>query len=111
MGLGKTREQFQNSFFSEGMRVDVKYCDSGEECQITQTVKTSDNVPSTPVAEPELSGQVGKIDLVGLIDPLTCVLWIVDQHTRWGETTPLTSLKDQVTCEVSLSIFSKTGKC
>ncbi|GBM69362.1 hypothetical protein AVEN_272180-1 [Araneus ventricosus] len=39
-----------------------------------------------------------------------CALWMFDQNTRWGATTPLTSLKDKVTCEASLSNISKTGK-
>ncbi|GBL78832.1 hypothetical protein AVEN_48827-1 [Araneus ventricosus] len=72
-------------------------------------------MPSTLVAKPALSGQVEKVDPIDSIDPLRskvnkCVLWIVDQHTRWDEATPLTSLKDKVTCEVSLSSISKTGK-
>ncbi|GFY27696.1 integrase catalytic domain-containing protein [Trichonephila clavipes] len=32
---------------------------------------------------------------------------LVDQHTRWGEAVPLTSLSAKVTCESLLSIFSR----
>ncbi|GBN27767.1 hypothetical protein AVEN_31074-1 [Araneus ventricosus] len=35
---------------------------------------------------------------------------MVYQHTRWDDTTPMATLKDQVTCEASLSNMSKTGK-
>ncbi|GBL91356.1 hypothetical protein AVEN_203504-1 [Araneus ventricosus] len=116
MSLGKTRKNLRNSFFWEGMGNDVRSNDnSSKGYQITQTVKTRDKMPSTPVAKPELSGQVGKADPIDLIDPLRskvdkCVLWMVDQHTRWGETTPMTSLKDKVTCEALLSNISNTGK-
>ncbi|GFW46404.1 retrovirus-related Pol polyprotein from transposon 17.6 [Trichonephila clavipes] len=37
------------------------------------------------------------------------ILCLVDQHTRWGEAVPLTSLSAKVTCEALLSIFSRTG--
>ncbi|GBO13313.1 hypothetical protein AVEN_163388-1 [Araneus ventricosus] len=35
---------------------------------------------------------------------------MVYQHTRWGDTTPMATLKDQVTCEAFFSNMSKTGK-
>ncbi|GFV74275.1 retrovirus-related Pol polyprotein from transposon opus [Trichonephila clavipes] len=54
------------------------------------------------------------MDLIGPIDPPSSkghkyILCLVDQHTRWGEAVPLTSLSAKVTCEALLSIFSRTG--
>ncbi|GFV02668.1 hypothetical protein TNCV_2743411 [Trichonephila clavipes] len=54
------------------------------------------------------------MDLIGPIDPPSSkghkyILCLVDQHTRWGEAVPLTSLIAKVTCEALLSIFSRTG--
>ncbi|GFY13373.1 pro-Pol polyprotein [Trichonephila clavipes] len=68
----------------------------------------------TPVARPELPFQVVNMDLIGPIDPPSSkgqkyILCLVDQHTRWGEAVPLTSLSAKVTCEALLSIFSRTG--
>ncbi|GBO14367.1 hypothetical protein AVEN_260837-1 [Araneus ventricosus] len=105
-----------DSFFWEGVGIEVKSNrNSGKGCQITQTVKIRDRTLSTPVSKSELSWQMGKADSINSIDPLRskvdkCVLWIVDQHTRWGDTTPMATLKDQVTYEASLSNMSKTGK-
>ncbi|GFT86684.1 pro-Pol polyprotein [Trichonephila clavipes] len=53
------------------------------------------------------------MDLIGPIDPPSLkghkyILRRVDQHTRWGEAVPLTSLSAKVTCEAWLSIFSRT---
>ncbi|GBM23265.1 hypothetical protein AVEN_26001-1 [Araneus ventricosus] len=115
MGLEKTRDRFRSSFFSEGIRADVKnYCDSRKECQITQKVKTKNSVPVAPVVKHEWPCQVEKADLIGSIEVLKskgdkCALWIVDQHTRWGETISMTNLKDKVTCETSISIFLRAG--
>ncbi|CAL1289172.1 unnamed protein product [Larinioides sclopetarius] len=72
------------------MRSEVKkYCDSCNECQLAQTVKTSDRTPITPVVRPELPFQVVNIDLIGPIDPPSSkghkyILCLVDQHTRTG---------------------------
>ncbi|GFX86258.1 hypothetical protein TNCV_2561401 [Trichonephila clavipes] len=67
-----------------------------------------------PVARPELPFQVVNMDLIGPIDPPSSkghkyILCLVDQHTRWGEAVPLSSLRAKVTCEALLSIFSRTG--
>ncbi|CAL1284651.1 unnamed protein product [Larinioides sclopetarius] len=91
-----------------------KYCDSCNECQLAQTVKTSDRTPITPVVRPELPFQVVNIDSMGPIDPPSSkghkyILCLVDQHTRWGEALPLTSLSAMSTCEALLGIFSRTG--
>ncbi|XP_055936891.1 uncharacterized protein LOC129966488 [Argiope bruennichi] len=115
MGSRKTLERIKYSFFWEGMRTDVKkFCDSCKECQLTQIVKTSDRTPITPVVRPELPFQVVNVDLIGVIDPPSAkghkyILCLVDQHTRWGEAIPLTSLNAKATCEALLSIFSRTG--
>ncbi|XP_055944323.1 uncharacterized protein LOC129975294 [Argiope bruennichi] len=115
MGSKKTLERIKYSFFWERMRTEVKkFCDSCKECQLTQTVKTSDRTPITPVVRPELPFQVVNVDLIGPIDPPSAkghkyILCLVDQHTRWGEAIPLTSLNAKATCEALLSIFSRTG--
>ncbi|GFX89209.1 retrovirus-related Pol polyprotein from transposon opus [Trichonephila clavipes] len=61
-----------------------------------------DRSSSTPVARPELPFEVGNMDLIGPIDPPSLkghkyILCLVDQHTRWGEAVPLTSLSAKVT--------------
>ncbi|GFY29786.1 pro-Pol polyprotein [Trichonephila clavipes] len=65
------------------------------------------------MARPELPFQVVNMDLIGPIDPPsskghTYILCLVDQHTRWGEAMPVTSLSAKETCEVLLNIFSRT---
>ncbi|GFW85309.1 retrovirus-related Pol polyprotein from transposon opus [Trichonephila clavipes] len=115
MGPKKTLERIKYSFFWEGLRVDVKkFCESCKECQLTRSVRIKDRSSSTPVARPELPFEVGNMDLIGPIDPPSLkghkyILCLVDQHTRWGEAVPLTSLSAKVTCEAWLNIFSRTG--
>ncbi|GFV53369.1 retrovirus-related Pol polyprotein from transposon opus [Trichonephila clavipes] len=98
MGPKKTLERIKYSFFWEGLRADVKkFCESCKECQLTRSVRIKDRSSSTPVARPELPFEVGNMDLIGPIDPPSLkghkyILRLVDQHTRWGEAVPLTSL-------------------
>ncbi|GFU24797.1 retrovirus-related Pol polyprotein from transposon opus [Trichonephila clavipes] len=98
-----------------GLRADVKkFCESCKECQLTRSVKIKDRSPITPVARPELPFQVVNMDLIGPINPPsskghTYTLCLVDQHTRWGEARPVTSLSAKVTREALLKIFSRTG--
>ncbi|GFV74479.1 retrovirus-related Pol polyprotein from transposon opus [Trichonephila clavipes] len=114
MGPKKTLERIKYSFFWEGLRADVKkFCESCKECQLTRSVRIKDRSSSTPVARPELPFEVGNMDLIGPIDPPSLkghkyILRRVDQHTRWGEAVPLTSLSAKVTCEAWLNIFSRT---
>ncbi|GFT90546.1 retrovirus-related Pol polyprotein from transposon opus [Trichonephila clavipes] len=102
MGPKKTLERIKYSFFWEGLRADVKkFCESCKECQLTRSVRIKDRSSSTPVARPELPFEVGNIDLIGPIDPPSVkghkyILRLVDQHTRWGEAVPLTSLSAKV---------------
>ncbi|GFV25448.1 retrovirus-related Pol polyprotein from transposon opus [Trichonephila clavipes] len=111
----KTLERIKYSFFWEGLRADVKkFCESCKECQLTRSVRIKDRSSSTPVARPELPFEVGNMDLIGPIDPPsskghTYILCLVDQHTRWGEARPVTSLSAKVTREALLKIFSRTG--
>ncbi|GFU94678.1 retrovirus-related Pol polyprotein from transposon opus, partial [Trichonephila clavipes] len=97
-----------------GLRSNVKkFCESCKECQLTRSVRIKDRSSSTPVARPELPFEVGNMDLIGPIDPPSLkghkyILCLVDQHTRWGEAVPLTSLSAKVTCEAWLNIFSRT---
>ncbi|GFU84646.1 retrovirus-related Pol polyprotein from transposon opus [Trichonephila clavipes] len=115
MGPKKTLERIKYSFFWEGLRANVKkFCESCKECQLTRSVRIKDRSPITPVARPELPFQGVNMDLIGPIDPPSSkgrkyILCLVDQHTRWGEAVPLTSLSAKVTCEALLSIFSRTG--
>ncbi|GFU78950.1 retrovirus-related Pol polyprotein from transposon opus [Trichonephila clavipes] len=114
MGPKKTLERIKYSFFWEGLRADVKkFCESCKACQLTRSVRIKDRSSSTPVARPELPFEVGNMDLIGPIDPPSLkghkyILRLVDQHTRWGEAVPLTSLSAKVTCEAWLNIFSRT---
>ncbi|GFV56626.1 retrovirus-related Pol polyprotein from transposon opus [Trichonephila clavipes] len=114
MGPKKTLERIEYSFFWEGLRSDVKkFCESCKECQLTRSVRIKDRSLITPMARPELPFQVVNMDLIGPIVPPsskghTYILCLVDQHTRWGEAMPVTSLRAKVTCEALLSIFSKT---
>ncbi|GFU57004.1 retrovirus-related Pol polyprotein from transposon opus [Trichonephila clavipes] len=102
MGPKKTLERIEYSFFWEGLRSDVKkFCESCKECQLTRSVRIKDRSPITPVARPELPFQVVNMDLIGPIDPPsskghTYTLCLVDQHTRWGEARPVTSLSAKV---------------
>ncbi|GFY22907.1 retrovirus-related Pol polyprotein from transposon opus [Trichonephila clavipes] len=115
MGPKKTLERIEYSFFWEGLRSDVKkFCESCKECQLTRSVGTKDRSHITPVARSELPFQVVNMDLIGPIDPPsskghTYILCLVDQHTRWGEARPVTSLSAKVTREALLKIFSRTG--
>ncbi|GFX31841.1 uncharacterized protein TNCV_171741 [Trichonephila clavipes] len=66
-----------------------------------ERIKIKDRSSSTPVARPELPFEVGNMDLIGPIDPPSLkghkyILRLVDQHTRWGEAVPLTSLSAKV---------------
>ncbi|GFU53464.1 retrovirus-related Pol polyprotein from transposon opus [Trichonephila clavipes] len=78
--------------------IEIKY--SGR-CQLTRSVRIKDRSPITPVARPELPFQVVNMDLIGPIDPPSSkghkyILCLVDQHTRWGEAMPVTSLSAKV---------------
>ncbi|GFW13735.1 retrovirus-related Pol polyprotein from transposon opus [Trichonephila clavipes] len=114
MGPKKTLERIEYSFFWEGLRSDVKkFCESCKECQLTRSVRIKDRSLITPMAMPELPFKVVNMDMIGPIDPPsskghTYILCLVDQHTRWGEAMPVTSLRAKVTCEALLSIFSKS---
>ncbi|GFV03133.1 retrovirus-related Pol polyprotein from transposon opus [Trichonephila clavipes] len=93
-----------------GLRADVKkFCESCKECQLTRSVRIKDRPPITPVARPELPFQVVNMDLIGPIDPPSSkghkyILCLVDQHTRWGEAVPLTSLSAKVACEAFVKL-------
>ncbi|GFW12186.1 retrovirus-related Pol polyprotein from transposon opus [Trichonephila clavipes] len=110
----KTLGRIKYSFFWEGLRADAKkFCESCKECQLTRSVRIKDRSPITPVARPELPFQVVNMDLIGPIDPPSSkrhkyILCLVDQHTKWGEAVPLTSLIAKVTREALLNIFSRT---
>ncbi|GFW86265.1 retrovirus-related Pol polyprotein from transposon opus [Trichonephila clavipes] len=114
MGPKKTLERIKYSFFWEGLRTNVKkFCESCKECQLTRSVRIKDRSPITPVARPELPIQVVNMDLIGPIHLPSSkghkyILCLVDQHTRWGEAVPLTSLSAKVTREALLNIFSRT---
>ncbi|GFS77131.1 retrovirus-related Pol polyprotein from transposon opus [Trichonephila clavipes] len=114
MGPKKTLERIKYSLFWEGLSSNVKkFCESCKECQLTRSVRIKDRSSSTPVARPELPFEVGNMDLIGPIDPPSLkghkyILCLVDQHTRWDEAVPLTSLSAKVTCEAWLNIFSRT---
>ncbi|GFX29450.1 retrovirus-related Pol polyprotein from transposon opus [Trichonephila clavipes] len=110
MGPKKTIERIKYSFFWEGLRAGVKkFCESCKECQLTRSVRIKDRPPITPVARPELPFQVVNMDLIGPIDPPSSkghkyILCLVDQHTRWGEAVPLTSLSAKVACEAFVKL-------
>ncbi|GFX96308.1 retrovirus-related Pol polyprotein from transposon opus [Trichonephila clavipes] len=93
-----TRGEYWAAGNSEGLRADVKkFCESCKECQLTRSVRIKDRSSSTPVARPEMPFEVGNMDLIGPIDPSSLkghkyILRLVDQHTRWGEAVPVTSL-------------------
>ncbi|GFX39193.1 retrovirus-related Pol polyprotein from transposon opus [Trichonephila clavipes] len=109
----KTLERIKFSFFWEGLRADVKkFCESCKECQLTRSVRIKDRSPITPVARPELPLQVVNMDLIGPIDPPSSkghkyILCQVDQHTRWGEAVPLTSLSAKVLRMLELFVVSR----
>ncbi|GFV74643.1 retrovirus-related Pol polyprotein from transposon opus [Trichonephila clavipes] len=87
MGPKKTLERIKYSFFWEGLRADVKkFCES---------CKSMSAHSIGPIDPPSLKGH-------------KYILRLVDQHTRWGEAVPLTSLSAKVTCEAWLNIFSRT---
>ncbi|GFV97981.1 retrovirus-related Pol polyprotein from transposon opus [Trichonephila clavipes] len=115
MGPKKTLERIKYSLFWEGLSSNVKkFCESCKECQLTRSVRIKDRSPITPVARSELPFQVVNMDLIGPIDPPsskghTYILCLVDQHTRWGEARPVTSLSAKVTREALLKIFLRTG--
>ncbi|GFW57665.1 retrovirus-related Pol polyprotein from transposon opus [Trichonephila clavipes] len=115
MGPKKTLERIKYSLFWEGLSSNVKkFCESCKECQLTRSVRIKDRSPITPVARSELPFQVVNMDLIGPIDPPsskghTYILCLDDQHTRWGEARPVTSLSAKVTREALLKIFSRTG--
>ncbi|GFU21234.1 retrovirus-related Pol polyprotein from transposon opus [Nephila pilipes] len=117
MSLKKTLERIKYSFFWEGLRADVKkFCESCKECELSRSVRINDRSPITPVARPELPFQVVNLDLIGPFDTPSSkghkyILCLVDQHTRWGEAVPLTSLSAKGTCKALLSIFSRTVLC
>ncbi|GFW57657.1 retrovirus-related Pol polyprotein from transposon opus [Trichonephila clavipes] len=102
MGPKKTLERIKYSLFWEGLSSNVKkFCESCKECQLTRSVRIKDRSPITPVARSELPFQVVNMDLIGPIDPPsskghTYILCLDDQHTRWGEARPVTSLSAKV---------------
>ncbi|XP_055932968.1 uncharacterized protein LOC129962990 [Argiope bruennichi] len=115
MGARKTAERIRYSFYWQGISKDVRaFCQQCKECQLTRRINQKDRVPITPVARPELPFQVVNIDIIGPIDPPSAkghryILCLVDQHTRWAEAVPLTSLTAKATCEALLTIFMRTG--
>ncbi|XP_055932231.1 uncharacterized protein K02A2.6-like [Argiope bruennichi] len=92
----------------------IAFCQQCKECQLAKRINQKDRVPITPVARPELPFQVVNIDIIGPIDPPSAkghryILYLVDEHTRWAEVVPLTSLAAKATCEALLTIFMRTG--
>ncbi|GFW85773.1 uncharacterized protein TNCV_854221 [Trichonephila clavipes] len=82
MGPKKTIERIKYSFFWEGLRADVKkFCESCKECQLTRSVQL--------IRQPKGHKYI---------------LCLVDQHTRWGEAVPLTSLSAKVACEAFVKL-------
>ncbi|GFV41910.1 retrovirus-related Pol polyprotein from transposon opus [Trichonephila clavipes] len=76
MGPKKTLERIKYSFFWEGLRADVKkFCES---------CKSMSAHSIGPIDPPSLKGH-------------KYILRLVDQHTRWGEAVPLTSLSAKST--------------
>ncbi|GFT49150.1 integrase_H2C2 domain-containing protein [Trichonephila clavipes] len=89
MGPKKTLERIKYSFFWEGLRADVKkFCES---CKRMSAHSIG------PIDSPSLKGH-------------KYILRLVDQHTRWGEAVPLTSLsaKSQaLECLMSTRVVSQ----
>ncbi|GBM88869.1 Pro-Pol polyprotein [Araneus ventricosus] len=114
MGARKIIERIRYSFYWVGMSMDIKaFCKQCKDCQLRRRINRKDTVPITPVARPELPLQDVNIDIIGPIDPPSAkghryVLCLVDQHTRWAEALPLTSLTAKATCEALLTIFMRT---
>lgn len=115
MGAKKTTERIRYSFYWTGLSKDVrKFCQLCGDCQMTRRIQQKDRTPITPVTRPSLPFQVVNVDLIGPIQPPSSkghryILCMVDQHTRWAEAVPLTSLNAKATCEALLSIFMRTG--
>ncbi|XP_055928211.1 uncharacterized protein LOC129959414 [Argiope bruennichi] len=115
MGARKTAERIRYSFYRHVISKDVRaFCQQCKECQLTRRINQKDRVPITNVARPELPFQVVNIDIIGPIDPPSAkghrfILCLVDQHTRWAEAVPLTSLTAKATCEALLTIFMRTS--
>ena len=79
-----------------------------------RNVMQKDKTPIAPVLRPDLLFQMVDNDIIGPFEPPSSkghrfVLCLVDQHTRWAETVPLTSSTAKATCEVLLTIFKRTG--
>lgn len=115
MGAKKTTERIRCSFFWNGLPKEVRlFCLACEDCQLVRRGTVRDRAPITPVARPGLPFQVVNVDLIGPIDPPSSkghkyILCMVDQHTRWAEAVPITSLTAKATCEALLTIFMRTG--
>lgn len=115
LGARKTIERIRYSFHWMGMSEEVRrFCSSCADCQMVRGVRQMDRAPISPVARPELPFQIVNIDIIGPIEPASLgrykyVLCLVDQHTRWAEAVPLTSLSAKTTCEALLTIFMRTG--
>ncbi|GFV98519.1 retrovirus-related Pol polyprotein from transposon 412 [Trichonephila clavipes] len=83
-------------------------------CQLRKPEKIGDRAPITPIVRPELPFVIVNIDVIGPIQPPSgrghkYVLCMMDQHTRWPEAVPLTSLTAKNACDSLLQIFSRTG--
>ncbi|GFW29770.1 retrovirus-related Pol polyprotein from transposon opus [Trichonephila clavipes] len=116
MGPKKTLERIKYSLFWEGLSSNVKkFGESCKECQLTRSVRIKDRSLITPVARSELPFQMVNMDLIGPIDPPsskghTYILCLVDQHTRWGEARPVTSLSAKVGRVRNRCLHLETGR-
>ena len=62
----------------------------------------------------ELPFKVIHADLIGPIEPSSAqghhyMLRVIDQHSRWPEAIPISSLSAKATCNAFLQIFVRTG--
>ena len=115
MGIKKTVDKIQSSFYWPGIQGDVtRYCKSSDVCQ---KKVNQGSVPKVPLEKMPLIERPFKrvaIDLVGSIGPpseegLRYILALVDVATGYPEAVPLKNIDTETVTEALVDTFSRLG--
>ena len=115
LGVKKTLDRIQSSFYWTGIRNDVKrFCRSCDVCQRTMDRGKARRVPLQQMPVIETPFKRVAVDLIGPIHPPSkeghrYVFTLVDYATRYPEAIALKSITTEAVAEALVTIYSRVG--
>ena len=115
LGVKKTLDRIQSSFYWTGIRNDVKrFCRSCDVCQKTVDRGKARRVPLQQMPVIETPFKRVAVDLIGPIHPPSkeghrYVLTLVDYATRYPEAIALKSITTEAVAEALVTIYNRVG--